>query len=159
VTTEVFGTRWPVSLGTFVRYRTDGRLDARVRSLREVELLATLRFRNVIALGALFGGAAMTFVFFFGAQSKDLSGPWICYGLCQIVDGIATVEQDGINITFKNEAGQISRGRWVYTDQVIALDWERGLLGDLSFGGRVIQWHNPTRWVRPTRCFFTNRCI
>ena len=116
---------------------------------------------KVLALCALGGAVAavalLAFLFFFGAQSKDLSGPWICYDECQKPGGEATVAQDGKNLVFINEVGQVSQGRWVNSRQVIATNWG-GLLGDLSFGGRVIQWHNPTRWIRPARCFFTNAC-
>jgi hypothetical protein len=111
-------------------------------------------------VGTLFGFCAFVAilaVFFFGTQSRDLSGPWICYDLCQVPGASATIKQDGANLIFTNEVGARSGGRWVNSSQVIATDWN-GLLGDLSYGGRVIQWHNPTRWVRPWRCFFSNAC-
>jgi hypothetical protein len=142
----------------FVEYRTfDADVERLIKKLGLAQQPTAGRNLRVVAAGGAVGLLLLSIFFFFGAQSRDLSGPWICYDLCRPEGGNATIKQNGINLVFRNEFGAESSGRWVNSGQVIATEWG-GLLGDLSLGGRVIQWRNPSRWIRPARCFFTYAC-
>jgi hypothetical protein len=111
---------------------------------------------NPLIVISCIGIVAFIGMFFFGAQSNDLSGSWICVSECQERGGYAAISQNNLDLLFTNEIHQVSTGRWVSDTQVLATSW--GQLGNVGLGGRTISWNNKGRWVRPFRCFFTNSC-
>lgn len=89
---------------------------------------------------------ALTALLFFVASCKpkppNLAGNWQYNGqACQII-------QHGDDLTFINERGEQSEGRFNNKTQVIATDWENGLIGTLADGGNRINWRNNTVWTR-----------
>lgn len=59
----------------------------------------------------------------------------------------AMILQDGLDLTFENEHGSRSEGRLVGEMQVLATDWEGGLLGTIV--DSRIEWANSTVWIAP----------
>ena len=75
-------------------------------------------------------------------KSPSLAGNWQYNGqACQIV-------QDGEALTFINERGDKSKGHFTSKTEVIATDWENGLVGTLADGDKRINWRNNTVWIR-----------
>ena len=71
-----------------------------------------------------------------------MGGPYNAGQPCHVA------QHDG-NLTFVNEAGNRSDGVLVAErSEVIALDWENGLVGILSDNDTRINWRNGTWWVR-----------
>jgi len=62
------------------------------------------------------------------------------WNACQIL-------QDGRTLTFINEKGGQSAGKFVDSSTVVASDWQ-GLIGGLNDGGKRINWANGSWWVR-----------
>lgn len=60
----------------------------------------------------------------------------------------SVITQDGNYLIFVNEKGGRSRGVLKNDAEVIALDWEGGLIGQLTEGATRINWKNGTWWVR-----------
>jgi hypothetical protein len=73
----------------------------------------------------------------------SIGGTWTC-------DGKPTsITQDGGgNLVFTNEMGSRSKGRFLNTETVIAIEWEGGLHGSVQDGGKTIRWANGTVWRR-----------
>lgn len=63
----------------------------------------------------------------------------------------ASIRQSGNSLTFTNENGNSSRGRFESSNTVVAIDWEGGLRGTFSSDGNRISWGNGTSWMRCTR--------
>ena len=86
--------------------------------------------------------AAVLFVTSCIPKSPQLAGNWQYHGqACQIV-------QDGEALMFINERGDKSKGHFQGKTQVIATDWEHGLVGSLADSGNRINWGNETVWIR-----------
>jgi hypothetical protein len=77
------------------------------------------------------------------SKSPKLAGDWTYNGsLCH-------VQQAGSSLTFINERGDKSSGTLIADQpQVIALDWEGGLRGDLTEHAMRINWRNGTTWIK-----------
>ena len=92
---------------------------------------------SVLALAAL-----LFFIASCKPKSPNLAGNWQYNGqACQII-------QDGDALTFINERGDQSKGHFKSKTQVIATDWENGLVGTLANEGNRINWRNRTVWIR-----------
>jgi hypothetical protein len=63
----------------------------------------------------------------------------------------ASIRQSGASLTFTNEFGNGSRGRFESSNTVVAIDWEGGLRGTFSSDGNRISWANGTSWTRCDR--------
>jgi hypothetical protein len=77
------------------------------------------------------------------SKSPKLTGDWAYNGQsCHVL-------QNGTDLTFINERGDKSGGT-IFTEksQVIALDWEGGLRGDLAENATRINWKNNTVWIK-----------
>ncbi|OQB23819.1 MAG: hypothetical protein BWY13_00906 [Euryarchaeota archaeon ADurb.Bin190] len=78
---------------------------------------------------------------------SNIGGTWYMGGpynegmACQII-------QEGDSLTFINENGQQSSGRFIDSSTIEATDWENGLQGVLSSDGNRIDWANGSWWVR-----------
>lgn len=78
---------------------------------------------------------------------SNIGGTWYMGGpynqgmACQII-------LEGDSLTFINENGQQSRGRFVDSSTIEATDWENGLEGVLSSDGNRIDWANGSWWLR-----------
>jgi len=70
-----------------------------------------------------------------------MGGPYNEGMACQII-------QEGDSLTFINENGQQSSGRFIDSSTIEATDWENGLQGVLSSDGNRIDWANGSWWVR-----------
>jgi hypothetical protein len=77
------------------------------------------------------------------SKSPKLGGDWSYNGQpCHVL-------QNGSNLTFINERGDKSGGTLIAKQsQVIALDWEGGLQGDLADNASRIDWRNGTVWIK-----------
>jgi hypothetical protein len=71
----------------------------------------------------------------------EMGGPYNAGEPCQII-------QQGNDLTFINENGDQSGGKFIDESTVIATDWEDGLKGTISDDGDRIDWANGTWWVR-----------
>jgi hypothetical protein len=87
--------------------------------------------------------AAFTLLVTSCSKSPKLAGDWTFNGQpCHIF-------QNGSNLTFINERGDKSVGTLIAKQsQVIALDWEGGLQGDLVDNASRIDWRNGTVWIK-----------
>ncbi len=75
-------------------------------------------------------------------KNPALGGDWQYNGqACRII-------QNQDQLMFVNEKGDRSRGHFLNSTNVIATDWERGLVGDLTGGGKRINWRNQTVWIK-----------
>lgn len=61
------------------------------------------------------------------------------------------ITQKGNTLTFTNENGQESSGKFIDSYAVVAVDWDNGLRGTLASDGNRIDWANGTWWVRNSR--------
>lgn len=75
------------------------------------------------------------------AGNWQMGGPYNVGMSCQIIE-------EGSNLTFINENGDQSAGRFNDVGTVIATGWEGGLSGTISADGNRIDWANGTWWVR-----------
>jgi hypothetical protein len=74
-------------------------------------------------------------------QATSLAGQWRGpFGATQIS------QQQGGNLTFRNEVGSVSHGRWLDPSTVTAYEW--GVEGKVSSDGKSIAWTNSTQWSR-----------
>jgi hypothetical protein len=78
---------------------------------------------------------------------RNVSGDWTCEGACQVPGGGCHIDQDGANLTCRNEVTETVEGRMLTANRLTC--W--GLNGTLSGDGRAINWHNGTYWVKPPR--------
>ena len=80
--------------------------------------------------------------------SRSLEGNW-----CREGDRNKTtsISQSGNSLTFTNEFGNSSRGRFENSNTVVAIDWQGGLRGTISSDGNRISWGNGTSWTRCDR--------
>lgn len=67
-------------------------------------------------------------------------------------NGSTGIVQDGTNLTFTNEMGQTSNGRFLSETQVVADQW--GITGTLIGDGQI-QWSNGTSWLSQAPPSFT----
>ncbi len=65
------------------------------------------------------------------------------------------IDTNGTNLTFTNEFGATSSGRFLSEAQVVATTWGN-LVGTLSANNTVIQWSNNTRWTASTDAGFSD---
>ena len=101
----------------------------------------TLRNAAIAGVCILLVAGALLLFFYF-KQGQSLAGDWTYGGQpCQIV-------QDGEELTFINEQGMESKGRFTSETAVVATDWEGGLVGNLSKNKKKIMWRNGTVWIR-----------
>lgn len=75
-------------------------------------------------------------------QFPNISGEW-WYNNKKCV-----ISQHGKYISFTNEFGSKSNGRFLTKSKVIADNWENGLIGVLENEGKQIRWNNGTLWTR-----------
>ena len=73
-----------------------------------------------------------------------LSGNPLIDGDYTISGLTATIDQAGDDLTLTNESGSVSIGDFLSPSQIIANDWEGGLIGNLYNGW--IEWANGTIW-------------
>ena len=79
----------------------------------------------------------------------DLSGTWYCYYAKVGSKGSeCSIMHSGNEISFTNEFGNTSNGEFINTNQVKAIDWENGLIGNITENGKRISWKNGSYWVR-----------
>ena len=98
-------------------------------------------FPKLLAI-ALASAALLFFIASCKPKPPNLAGGWQYDGqACQII-------QDGDALTFINERGDQSKGHFKSKTQVIATDWENGLVGILVNKGNRINWRNNTVWTR-----------
>jgi hypothetical protein len=87
-----------------------------------------------------------------GQTPIDLSGTWYDYTSRTGNKGqISEINQNGNRLTFINHVGSSSKGRFLNDMLVIAEDWEGGLKGTISDGGKRIEWGNGSVWQRSKR--------
>jgi hypothetical protein len=60
----------------------------------------------------------------------------------------ASVTQEGQSVTFHNERGGKSKGRFVSSNEVVADEWEGGLRAKVTDGGNRLEWANGSVWRR-----------
>ena len=75
------------------------------------------------------------------AGAWRMGGPYNVGRPCQII-------QENEALTFVNEHGNQSSGNFQSDTQVIATDWENGLIGTLTDDHNRINWKNGTWWIR-----------
>lgn len=82
-------------------------------------------------------------------QSNGLAGDWIVGGsYATVIQGEhATIEQDGDVLTFTNEYGESSKGRFVDPGTVEAIDWG-GMKGRIIQNGTRLEWANDSFWTK-----------
>jgi hypothetical protein len=104
---------------------------------------------NSIAPSAVSSGVPGSGNVMAGAAQReypDLSGIWYMGGPYSV--GMPChILQDGGTLTFINEKGDQSVGKFVDSGTVMASDWQ-GLNGEISDGGKRINWSNGSWWVR-----------
>jgi hypothetical protein len=83
-------------------------------------------------------------------EYPDLSGKWICEVNCPAggAGNEANIKQSGLSITFINEGGEVSKGRFLSRNAVIAGPNWFEIRGTIEAGGQRISWSNGTVWVR-----------
>jgi hypothetical protein len=81
------------------------------------------------------------------AMMPDLAGTWYREGNTSLP---ASIAQNGGTLVFTNEMRppMVSQGRFVSADEVVADQWEGGLVGIVSPDRRHIAWRNGTNWSR-----------
>jgi len=82
-----------------------------------------------------------------GTSNPDLSGTWNMGGPINVGQP-CKINQEGRTLTFVNENGAQSAGKFVDAKTVIATDWENGLRGTISTDGNRIDWANGSWWTR-----------
>lgn len=75
-------------------------------------------------------------------EPPDLQGTW------SHADRVTRIQQRGNLLTFTNEHGDTSRGRYLDRTQVLAVDWS-DLRGTIV-NGTAIHWSNSSIWLRRT---------
>lgn len=80
-------------------------------------------------------------------QIPDLSGTWGGAWSAGYL-GQCEIRQSGSSLTFINDNGQSSSGKFIDSDTVIASDWEGGLIGHITQDGNRIEWENASWWER-----------
>jgi hypothetical protein len=81
-------------------------------------------------------------------SSPSFAGKWIMGGPYDVGQS-CHVSQNGTDLTFINEKGDKSDGVLVAKrSEVIALDWEGGLTGNLTDNATRINWRNGTWWLK-----------
>jgi hypothetical protein len=80
-------------------------------------------------------------------QMPNLEGSWICIGNCQKPGQPVFVDQSGDELHFYNEVGDISDGKFLDSNTVVAIGW-RNLIGKIKPDGQSINWANGTIWSR-----------
>jgi hypothetical protein len=84
-----------------------------------------------------------------GQQSNpDLSGNWESKYKPDSNWADASITQEGQSLTFHNENGGKSKGRFVSPNQVVADDWENGLRARVTDDGNRLEWANGSVWRR-----------
>jgi len=92
---------------------------------------------SMLALAAL-----LIFITSCKPKPPNLAGDWQYNGqACKII-------QQGDALTFINERGDQSKGNFKSKTQVVATDWENGLVGTLANGDKRINWRNSTVWIK-----------
>lgn len=82
------------------------------------------------------------------ASNPDLSGNWESKYQPDSNWADAAVTQEGSSLTFHNERGGKSRGRFVSPNEVVAEEWEGGLRARVTDGGNRLEWANGSVWRR-----------
>ena len=77
----------------------------------------------------------------------DLSGTWYMGGPINAGMPCKIIQEEG-TLTFVNELGAKSAGKFADSKTVIATDWENGLHGTISNDGNHIDWANGSWWTR-----------
>jgi hypothetical protein len=80
-------------------------------------------------------------------QLPNLQGPWICTGHCQKPGQPVFVDQSGDGLRFYNEVGNVSDGKFLDSNTVVATGWQN-LIGKINSDGQSINWTNGTSWNR-----------
>ncbi|HKO36009.1 MAG TPA: hypothetical protein VJV21_05990 [Pyrinomonadaceae bacterium] len=86
----------------------------------------------------------------FKREGEDnLSGTWICKAKCPAggEGKAASIAHNGEALTFTNEGGQSSAGRFTGSKSVLATGWGN-LTGTIANDGKELRWDNGTTWVR-----------
>ena len=81
-------------------------------------------------------------------SNPDLSGNWESKYKPDSNWADASVTQEGQSLTFHNENGGKSRGRFVSSHEVVADEWENGLRARVTEGGNRLEWANGSVWRR-----------
>lgn len=79
----------------------------------------------------------------------NLSGSWICKAKCPAggEGKTASIAHNGEALTFTNEGGQSSAGRFTGSKSVVARGWGN-LTGTIANDGKELRWANGTIWVK-----------
>jgi hypothetical protein len=77
----------------------------------------------------------------------QLAGNWTMAGPYNVGRPCVILQSDNY-LTFINERGDKSQGVLQNKTEVIALDWEGGLIGTLTKNANRINWANGTWWIR-----------
>lgn len=86
----------------------------------------------------------------FTREGEDnLSGTWVCKTKCPAggEGKTASISHSGEALTFTNEGGQSSAGRFTSATKVVAKGWG-SLTGTIVNQGKELRWDNGTIWVR-----------
>jgi hypothetical protein len=81
-------------------------------------------------------------------NNPNLQGNWECQYQPGDPWKSCSINQDGENLTFNNERGQSSSGKFESRTRVIATQWEGGLGATIQNHGNTIKWDNGSTWKR-----------
>ena len=81
-------------------------------------------------------------------SNPDLAGKWESKYKPDSNWADASVTQEGQSLTFHNENGGKSKGRFVSPNEVVADEWENGLRAKVTDGGNRLEWANGSVWRR-----------
>lgn len=80
-----------------------------------------------------------------GGRNPNLSGNWYrTNDPCKRT----SITQSGNALTFTNEFGNSSKGRFLDATTVVATDWESSLCGKIRSDGKRIDWTNGASWSK-----------
>jgi len=81
-------------------------------------------------------------------SNPDLSGNWECKYRSNSNWADTSITQEGNGLTFHNEHGSKSKGRFASPNEVVAEEWEGGLHARVTDGGNRLEWANGSVWRR-----------
>ena len=82
------------------------------------------------------------------ASNRDLAGNWESKYQPDSNWADTSITQEGQSLTFHNERGGKSKGRFLSSNEVVADEWENGLRAKVTDGGNRLEWANGSVWRR-----------
>lgn len=82
--------------------------------------------------------------------NPDLSGNWESKYRPTSQWANCSITQEGNSLTFINEVGGKSKGRFLSPGEVVAEEWENGLHAKVKESGNRLEWANSSVWRRRT---------